>query len=76
MANKPIKEYRATRNAKVAVWDNGDKGFSITISKPSYKNDEGVYVDSAFWTSDLPSIMHALDRALRFCDDNDVKTKE
>jgi len=75
--NKPLCEFRASRGAKVVIWKNDDH-LAFQIHPPQYKNDNGEWKNGSFFHSDLPGIVHAIERALRYADDNekDVFGKE
>ena len=63
--NKPLKEFKAGRGAKVVVWNN-DGGLSFQVQPPQYKNDKDEWKTGNFFDTDLPGIVHALERALAF----------
>lgn len=69
-ANRPLAEFRAGRGAKVTIWRNEDH-LAFTIGPPQYKNNEGEWKTGSFFHSDLPGIMHAIERALKYADDNE-----
>lgn len=61
MSQRPVKEFKASRKATVAVWDNRENGYAVTIKGPSYKKEDGSWAnDTSFWLTDLPSIIHAI----------------
>lgn len=68
---KPCKEFRIGRHAKVVIWDNGDKGFAVSINRPSYKDDAGQWKETSFWYIDLPGLAHAVMLAAKWIEDND-----
>ena len=76
MAGKaPVKKFKASRHSGVTIWDNGENGYGFTIDKPTYKNESGVWVESSFWQTDLPSIQEAIRRALDWAYANTAQEK-
>lgn len=73
--NKPLAEFRASRGAKVVMWrnsnDKGEENIAFQIQPPQYKNSNGEWKSGNFFASDMPGIMHAIERALRYADDNE-----
>jgi hypothetical protein len=68
--NRPLAEFRAGRGAKVVIWKN-EENLAFQIQPPQYKNDNGEWKQGNFFDTDLPGIIHAIERALRFANDNE-----
>ncbi len=68
--NKPLAEFKTARGAKVVLWRNEDH-IAFQVQPPQYKNDKGEWKQGNFFHSDLPGIIHALERALKYADDNE-----
>lgn len=60
------KEFPASRNAKIIVWPN-PTGYSVTVSHPRFKNQQGQWQDGSFFPNEVPMLIYALKQALDYC---------